>query len=537
MSTDVVLIGLDGLDPDLVQDWEEDLPTLRKYSRKGARGRVRSSDPPLSAPAWPWIYTGRQGGKHGCFGFTKRSEGSYEREPINYSDVRAESVWEAFDAAGISCGVVNVPFSYPPSDLDHGYVVAGWPVPNGQTIGSPSTTIDTIETITGEPYRVNPFPMGPRLGRLSPPDRLDRIVDGLWHHERAFEALARRTDVEVFCAVFMATDVAGHYLGWHPDRLRDLYIEQDRALGKLLDTFTDDTDVILVSDHGHAARSEWNFHVNEWLRQRGDLTLGEGSRIDPDGLLRRAGLTRGSLVRIADLVGIDDIRELTPESVFNAAKSIIPAADPSTSKVDLSRIEWPRTVAYAPEHNVIYLNTAQGHPSGVVRPEEAHHLRDDIAQGLRDLDHPSGEDGRLVSEVKTKEEIFEGRFTQVAPDIVFVADEMHCTVQTGFNDGEVFSDQRWSEHRQFGTLITAGPSFTSMGTVEQGHILDVFPLLLSLLDVPLPEDLDGNIPTSRVDYTMDPAYREPRRSDDPTRKYTAEERSEIEEQLGGLGYL
>jgi hypothetical protein len=113
----VILVGLDGLEPSLVERWADDLPTLRRLMNEGSFGRVRSADPPLSSPAWPWIFTGKQGGKHGCFGFTKRRDGEYSWEPVNYGDINAESLWEALDDAGVSCGAANVPLTYPPADL------------------------------------------------------------------------------------------------------------------------------------------------------------------------------------------------------------------------------------------------------------------------------------------------------------------------------------------------------------------------------------------------------------------------------------
>jgi len=86
---DIAVVGLDGVDPDRVREWRDDLPTLSDLIADGTFGSLDSSKPPLSSPAWQWMYTGKQGGRHGCFGFTQRDAGSYDRVPINHDDVTA----------------------------------------------------------------------------------------------------------------------------------------------------------------------------------------------------------------------------------------------------------------------------------------------------------------------------------------------------------------------------------------------------------------------------------------------------------------
>jgi len=534
----IVVVGLDGLEPSLVRRWSADLPALRNLRTRGSFGRIRSADPPLSVPAWPWIYTGKQGGKHGCFSFTKREFDDYSWEPVNYSDVNAESLWEVLDAAGVACGIANVPLTYPPSDLDHGYVVAGWPSPNRAAVSNPPEVIETVEHETGERYRVNPFSVGPELMQAGDEEVLADVTEGLWHHERAFETLVRETDVEVFFCVFMATDVAGHYLGRNPDLLRKLYVEQDRALAELLAACPDDVDTIVMSDHGHAAASDWNFHINEWLRENGYLSVTDASGFDTRSLLRRVGLTRERLVAAKRALGAEDVRGRLPQPVLDLLQRVVPPADEHSEGFDSARVDWSETVAYPPDQNVVYLNGAGTHPSGTVDEARAGELRADLVAGLETVTHPAPDrDDPLMTEIRRKEEVFRGPFVDGAPDVIPIADDMQVGIQTSFNDGELFARDEWSEHRPFGTLITAGESFARTDDVAERSVLDVFPLVLALADVAVPENFDGELPSDRLAGNFDVTCRRTHDEHGTRREYSEAESEDVREQLRGLGYL
>ncbi|WP_158855671.1 alkaline phosphatase family protein [Halorhabdus sp. CUG00001] len=68
---DLAVVGVDGLDPGLIREWRAELPTLSRLISEGGFGEMQSSYPPLTCLAWSTLVTGKQGGKHGVFGFTK----------------------------------------------------------------------------------------------------------------------------------------------------------------------------------------------------------------------------------------------------------------------------------------------------------------------------------------------------------------------------------------------------------------------------------------------------------------------------------
>ena len=54
----ILIIGLDGASPVLVERWQDDLPNLRRLMQRGVFGQLESVIPPRSIPAWYCLATG-----------------------------------------------------------------------------------------------------------------------------------------------------------------------------------------------------------------------------------------------------------------------------------------------------------------------------------------------------------------------------------------------------------------------------------------------------------------------------------------------
>lgn len=529
---DAILLGIDGMEPSLIREWREDLPTIASLADDGVETEIRSSDPPFTVPAWPTLYTGKQGGKHGAFTFEKRVDESYEYIPINYSDVHAQSLWEILDNQGISCGVVNVPLTYPPTKLDHGYVVSGWPAPRNDSICSDQDILNKIENISGT-YEVNPYPLTFDLKEVEKEKIASDICDGLSMRNEAFSQLLSTTNVDLFFGVYMGVDVASHSLSWDRGLLKKVYMHQDRLLEDLLDTVDDDTDIILLSDHGHAQQSKHSFHVNEWLRQRGDLKIKQSR--GSTQFLRKLGATQELYASLRLKLGLGKLHERLPSPVLNALKRFVPREE-GTVDFDEIDVDWGETTAYAPVQNEIYLNRTDREPQGVVPSEERTDVTDDIVSGLRSLRHPE-RDEPLISNIYRGEEIFDGPYADDGPDVILVADDMACNVSKGFNDDELFSKLKWGEHRQYGTFLAAGPSIATDAELGTPTLMDVLPTVFAILDATIPSDVDGNVVSDFLETQPEVQYGGSSQKGSSTETYSAEESEEVKEQLQGLGYL
>jgi predicted AlkP superfamily phosphohydrolase/phosphomutase len=117
-SRKVVLIGLDGatysiLDP-LIADGL--MPNLDRLVRGGARAILRSTNHPLTPPAWTALMTGRTPGSHGIYDFVRVDQ---DGQPPSYTlassaDVRAETMWSITSRHGKRVTSLNFPLMFPP---------------------------------------------------------------------------------------------------------------------------------------------------------------------------------------------------------------------------------------------------------------------------------------------------------------------------------------------------------------------------------------------------------------------------------------
>ncbi len=134
----LLVIGIDGGTLDIVLPMVADgkLPNLQRLIQKGAYGTLRSTVPPVTAPAWSSFITGTNPGRHGIFYFFKREKdkhGGRSRNVLaNLNHIRGIPFWKVLNTHGKKVGLLNIPLTYPPQKVN-GFMVSGMLVPRGST--------------------------------------------------------------------------------------------------------------------------------------------------------------------------------------------------------------------------------------------------------------------------------------------------------------------------------------------------------------------------------------------------------------------
>ncbi|MFQ6108158.1 MAG: alkaline phosphatase family protein [Candidatus Aminicenantales bacterium] len=151
----VTIIGLDGLDPLLVEKYMEEgkLPHFSELKRRGTFRRLQTTTPAISPVAWSSFMTGANPSKHNIFDFLTRDARSYLPDlssakigrpkrvlslrkysiPLSKPEIRGlrRSVpfWKILGENGIWSTILRVPITFPPEKF-RGHLLSGMCVPD-----------------------------------------------------------------------------------------------------------------------------------------------------------------------------------------------------------------------------------------------------------------------------------------------------------------------------------------------------------------------------------------------------------------------
>ena len=196
----VVILGVDGMDPDLARVWirEGRLPNLTKLAGRGGFYPLQTIPSPKCETAWSSFAAGRQ-----------VPDPVVTRTPAQlllnfvplagerWSTTReGESFWATAGAAGVRASVLTVPGSFPPEPVPNGELLAGAPLPDVRhTLGTyhffatDVATVDEGVTANGGIIRRLEFQNRVANARLAGPlhpvsrDELSLPVAMTWNHE------------------------------------------------------------------------------------------------------------------------------------------------------------------------------------------------------------------------------------------------------------------------------------------------------------------------------------------------------------------
>jgi len=131
----VVIIGLDGLDPKLVQEGFDKglLPNLKKLKESGTYSLLATTTPPQSPVAWASFMTGDNSGKHGVFDFIKRDSKTYIPDLVfsnpKKNPIQSTPFWEITAKNNIPTTVLFLPDTFPAPQFK-GKLISGMGTPD-----------------------------------------------------------------------------------------------------------------------------------------------------------------------------------------------------------------------------------------------------------------------------------------------------------------------------------------------------------------------------------------------------------------------
>ena len=457
MAERVLIIGLDCAPPELVFDrWVGDLKNLGQLMKEGIYGELESTIPPITVPAWTSMMTGKSPGTLGFYGFRNRANYSYDGMVFaNSQYVKEETVWDILSRERKRSVVIGVPQTYPPKPLN-GCLITSFLTPDTTCQYTYPPELRTeVEALVGE------YMLDVDNFRTDEKDHLLRQIHEMT--ERRFRVAQHLMTVQPW-DFFMVVEIGLdriHHGFWkffneghrkyqpgskYEDVVKDYYVSLDRKVGEMLSLVGKDTAVMVVSDHG-AKGMEGGICVNEWLMQKGYLTLEERPK------------------------------EMVP---FSEVK-----------------VDWDRTTAWGEGgyYCRLFLNVRGREPRGIIERSRYYEVRDRLKRELEDLTDDEGKN--IGTRVFKPEEIYPV-VNGIPPDlIVYFGDLRWRSVgSVGIGSIHTFENDTGPDeanHSQYGIFIMGGGGMKARGKVSGLHVMDVAPTVLNLLGLRVPEDMEGKV--------------------------------------------
>jgi predicted AlkP superfamily phosphohydrolase/phosphomutase len=451
----VLVIGLDSVPPALLFDWMlPKLPHIAALLRRSTFGTLRSTDPPITIPAWAVMFSGMDPGTLGLYGFRHRTPGTYFQNytPTSRSPL-APMLWDRLSRAGRRVCVIGMPPGYPPPNVN-GISVSDFLTPPGATtFVAPASVQPEVERAAGGYV----FDVAFRA------DDRERIGAQLGEMTRKRFAVARalwaREPWDLFALHEIGPDRLHHTFWKYFDRRHPHYeenadyravVEQyyamlDSEIGRLLEAVPPDVRVALFSDHGTQSMAG-GFCINDWLIREGYLRL--------HGALPPAG---------------------TP--------------------IEDATVDWSHTRVWGAGgyYARIFFNVVGREPQGVVPRDQLPGLEAELRAKLAQLRRPDGQP--LGAEVHRPEEWYRS-VRGDPPDLMAYFGHAAWRSAGTIGHDRLFLDENDTGpddavHSFDGIYAISSPrtGAGSAGPTEQ--ILDIAPTLMRLMGHPIPPELQG----------------------------------------------
>jgi predicted AlkP superfamily phosphohydrolase/phosphomutase len=446
------VIGLDCFDPTLAFDrWLDDLPNLRALAEAGAHGRLESTVPPITVPAWTCMLSGKDPGEHGFYGFSNRADHSFEQMNIATADrIHYPRAWDWVSEAGGEAIVVGVPQTYPVRPIN-GVMVSSFLTPSTLSAYTyPPSLKDEIHDVVGEYMLDVPnFRTEDKVRLLQDIYRLSRQ-----HFDLVEHLLRTRPNWDFFMSVDMGPDRIHHGM-WkyidpaHPkhkpgnpfeNTIFKYYQFIDERIGALLEMLPDDATVLVMSDHG-AQAMVGGICLNDWLIRQGYLAL-----LDKP---------------------------------------------PGVTSLDLCEIDWERTSAWGAGgyYGRIFFNVQGREPQGVLPADQVAAFAEKLSAELEAI--PDIDGNPIGTRVLKPEQVY-AQINNIPPDLIIYFGDLawRSVGSVGNEDIHVFENDTGPDdanHAQHGMYILRLAHGKGRPVHADRTWRAIAPTMLECLDLDVPD--------------------------------------------------
>lgn len=460
----VLVIGLDCASPELIfKKWISYLPNLRSLINNGISGKLRSCFPPITVPAWMCMFTGKDPGELGIYGFRNRINYNYDQlKIVSSQNINQKAIWDYCAEENKESVIIGVPPSFPPKKIK-GTIVSCFMTPkNSGNYTFPSEALNEIKKVTGQNYIHDVYDFRKKDKTVL----LREIYEMTESHFKLITNWVKNKNWDLFINIEIGVDRIHHSFWGFQDPLhfsyrknntyenaiRDYYIYIDKKIGEVLENISNDTNIFIVSDHG-AKVMLGGFCINEWLINNGYLKLNCKLK--------------------------------------------------SPAPLEPGMINWEETIAWAEGgyYGRLFFNMKDREPNGIVNPNNYEKIISELKTKLKSV---RNQDSGFDIKIYKPEELYKS-LNGIPPDLFLVFEDFSFRSIGMVGTGSYFSKENdtgadGANHDMEGMFILKSnkiPENLQGSKVDNVSIYDIFPTLLNLLEIKNEQELIGKSLTGK----------------------------------------
>lgn len=541
MTSPVIAIGLDSAEPRVIEKWLDSgkLPLMNRVREEGTYGRLENFDGFSAETPWTTFISGCSPKTTGYWSPLKFVEGTYGVKTLAAYDYQEYPPFYA--NPDLRVAIFDVPQVRPDKRVN-GIQVGAWGAHSPQVPQSsiPEGLYDEI---------ISKYGPHPALHRdyavcvdLKTTLALEpTLKTGIERRGAVCHDLLKKEPWDLFMTVFGEAHSAGHNF-WHMsqpehplyehfskkvshDPMLASFEAMDTAMDNILKAAPDDANIVIFSAHGmqpntmdlpsatflpefmyrfsfpgktallageygtpvppHITQMEhsyWERHV--WNTKSDSTALQK--------FLRK--VVHNRLIKYLEpfFEDVSGTKDLMPP-VTLASRSRVVAFEPASWYVPL----WPQMKAFALpsfSEGYIRINLKGREPQGIVDPEDYDALCNEIIDKLKTLKCARTGVTMVRDAIRTRDSGADRDPKRPDADIVILWQEDYASdVCESPEFGRIgpAPHYRSGSHRPEGFIMASGPNVHSNGESFYGHALDIAPTILSLMNAPIPEHLEG----------------------------------------------
>jgi predicted AlkP superfamily phosphohydrolase/phosphomutase len=258
----IVIIGIDGLDPFLLDTWKDALPSFRDLLAESDKNMIESTTPPDSICAWASIFTGDNPAEHGLIeSIDYLAPKKLENHEDRSADFRGRTFWDIVSDKGKKVCIVNPFIAYPAWKVN-GIMVSGPVFEGGRISAYPENILNKYDF--------------PSLGGMVDFPNKKELKEFLIRTKEVTEQLAdvslklyKDVNPDLFFLTFLTLDRIKHFFWryidrediYHPgknpfeDSIKDFYKIFDNIIGSFRRSLDKDTSLHI----NWRWRCQWSF--------------------------------------------------------------------------------------------------------------------------------------------------------------------------------------------------------------------------------------------------------------------------------------